>query len=139
MKFIKNWKQLISTKLILEKQLQESIINHLPNHFIFWKDTNSIYLGCNKAFATSLGFNSPNGVTGKTDYDFPVKKEDSDAYRADDEEVMASKVPKLNVEEPQTLANGETRILLTSKVPLIDAEDHVYGVLAIYLILPSKN
>jgi PAS domain S-box-containing protein len=119
-------------KLARDKNLQSSIINHITDHFIFWKDIEGVYLGCNEAFAHSLGFKSPQEVIGKTDYDFPVKKEDSDAYRADDKEVMSSQKPKLNIEEPQTLASGETRMLLTSKVPLIDEENKVYGVLAIY-------
>jgi two-component system aerobic respiration control sensor histidine kinase ArcB len=117
---------------IMTKKIQDHIIDHLPSHYIFWKNIEGYYLGCNEAFAHSLNYKSSKEVIGKTDYDFPVKKEDSDAYRKDDKEVMASKKPKLNIEEPQTLSNGETRILLTSKVPLIDEENNVYGVLAIY-------
>ncbi len=129
----------MNNELEKDKNLQSSIINHIPNHFIFWKDIQGIYLGCNEAFAHSLGFKSPAEIIGKTDYDLPVKKEDSDAYRADDREVMTSKSPKLNIEEPQTLANGETRILLTSKVPLIDEENNVYGVLAIYSDITERR
>jgi PAS domain S-box-containing protein len=122
------------------KLLQNSIIDHLPNHSVFWKDKNGIYLGCNKAFAVSLGFKSPSDVIGKTDYDLPVKKEESDAYRADDKEVMESRKPKLNIEETQTLINDESRILLTSKIPLVDEYGNIYGVLGIYSdITKQKN
>lgn len=117
---------------VAAKNLQSSIIDLLPNHHIFWKDLNSIYLGCNQAFSHSLGFRSPEDVIGKSDYDLPVKKENSDAYIIDDKEVMTSKKPKLNIEEPQALENGETRILRTSKIPLTDSIGEVYGVLAIY-------
>lgn len=117
---------------ITAKKLQDSIIDHLPSHFIFWKDLDSIYLGCNQAFALSLGFHSPKEIIGKSDYDFPVKKESSDAFVADDKQVMTSKKPKLNIEELQLLENGQKKTLLTSKMPLLDEKGNVYGVLAIY-------
>jgi len=114
------------------KLFQDSLIDHLPNHYIFWKDRNSVYLGCNKALAAALGFKSSTEIIGKTDFDLPTTKEESEAYRADDCQVMRSKIPKSNIEEPQTLADGKKRILSTSKVPLFDEKGKVYGVLAIY-------
>jgi PAS domain-containing protein len=114
------------------ERMQASIIDYFPNHYIFWKDCNSVYLGCNVSFAKSLGFKSSADIIGKTDYDLPTTKKESDAYRADDHEVMISGKPKLNIEEYQTLANGEQRILLTNKMPLLDDQGNVYGILAIY-------
>lgn len=116
----------------LATQLQSSIIDHLPNHYIFWKDVHSVFLGCNKAFALSANLKSPSEIIGKTDYDLPWSKEESDNYIADDQQVMKSRKPKLNIEEPQTLPNGKKIILLTSKVPLFDQKGEVCGVLAIY-------
>lgn len=116
----------------IDKQLQKSIIDHLPNHFIFWKDKNSVFLGCNQTFATGAHLNSPADVIGKTDYDLPWSKEESDRYILDDQQVMASKQPKLNIEEPQTLPNGKKIILSTSKMPLFDTDGDVCGILAIY-------
>lgn len=117
---------------IFAKQLQTSIIDHIPNHYIFWKDKNSVYLGCNTALASSLGLKSTTEIVGKTDFDLPTKKEESVAYRADDKQVMDSKQPKLNIEEPQTLPDGTKRILLTSKVPLLDENGESQGIVAIY-------
>jgi PAS domain S-box-containing protein len=115
-----------------EKNINTSIIDHIPNHYIFWKDKSSTYLGCNTALAKAVGLNSSAAIIGKTDYDLPTTKEESDAYRADDQIVMQSGQPKLNIEEHQTLADGKTRVISTSKTPLFDDEGKVYGVLAIY-------
>ena len=106
------------------------LLNQLPS-YVFWKNADSVLLGCNTAFAQSLGYSSPEEIIGKTDYDFPTTAEESEAYRADDLAVMQSGIPKLNIEEPQTLANGEQRYLLTNKVPLYNNE-RVVGVLGIY-------
>jgi PAS domain S-box-containing protein len=115
-----------------ESNIKDFIIDHIHNHYIFWKDKNSVYLGCNKALANAIGLKSSNEIIGKTDYDLPTTKEQSDSYRADDKFVMDTKIPKLNIEEKQTLNDGEIRIISTSKAPLMDNEGNVYGVLAIY-------
>lgn len=114
------------------REIQKSIVDFIPNHYIFWKDKNSVYLGCNQALAHSLGLNSPADIIGKTDYELPTPIEQSDAYRADDQEVMRSGLAKLNIEEKQTLPGGIEKVLLTSKVPLYGREGKIDGVLAIY-------
>ena len=68
----------------MTKNIQDSLIDYLPNHYIFWKDKNSVFLGCNKAFALEANLSSPAEIIGKTDYDLPWSKEESDAYQADD-------------------------------------------------------
>ena len=117
----------------------KTIIDRLPNHFIFWKDRNSVYLGCNQTLASALGFNSSSEIIGKTDYDLPTTKEQSEAYRADDKLVMQTGKPKLNIEETQTLSDGNIRILLTNKMPLFDEKGHIYGVLAIYSDITAQK
>ena len=89
---------------VMATSLQNSIIDNLPNYFIFWKDRNSVFLGCNKAFALSANLNSPADIIGKTDYDLPWPKEESDRYIADDRQVMESQIAKLNIEEPRIFA-----------------------------------
>lgn len=122
-----------------EHFLKSSIIDHIPNHYIFWKDTNSIYLGCNTAFASAMGLKSEMDIIGKTDYDLPTPREQSDAYRKDDQLVMSSGQPKLNIEEYQTLSDGVERVLSTNKTPLFDEEGKVYGILAIYSDITERK
>jgi PAS domain S-box-containing protein len=124
---------------IQQEKIKKSIIDHIPNHYIFWKDRNSVYLGCNQALATALGLNSCEEIVGKTDYDLPTSKEQSDAYRADDKVVMDTGLAKLNIEEYQSLADGKTRVLSTSKTPLFNALGRVYGVLAIYSDITERK
>jgi two-component system, OmpR family, aerobic respiration control sensor histidine kinase ArcB len=106
---------------------------------IFWKDENGIYLGCNHAFAHSLGLTSPVEIIGKTDYQLPVKKEDSDAYRLDDLEVMGSKKSKLNIEEEQKFGSGAMRYLLTSKVALLGKNQEAIGIVGVYSDITERK
>jgi PAS domain S-box-containing protein len=114
------------------------LINQLPLH-IFWKNTDSVFLGCNNVFARTLGFNSPDSIIGKTDYDLPALRKESDAYREDDKWVIENRKPRLNIEETQTLLDGRKKVLLTNKVPLLDRDDEVVGVLAIYIDITERK
>ena len=119
-----------------EKALKESIqfidnVLHTIPVRVFWKDKNLRYLGCNKPFAMDAGFNNPEDIIGKTDYDMGWK-ELAERYRADDTMVMETGIPKIGYEEPLTTPDGNTLWLRASKVPLKDNEGNVIGVLGTY-------
>jgi len=114
------------------QQVLNLFVNNIPQ-FVFWKDVNCIYLGCNNNFAHYAGFNSTEEVVGKTDYDMPWSREEADFFQKIDREVMNSGKPQLNFEEQQTIKNGETRWLSTSKMPLFDDNKVVIGILGWYI------
>ena len=116
----------------------DDLINQLPAA-IFWKNTESIFLGCNQFFAEFAGLSSPKEIIGKVDYDLPWGKHESDLYRIDDQEVILSQQPKLGIEESQTLSNGKTVTLLTNKIPLISKENVVVGLLGIFQDITARK
>ena len=117
----------------LQKQtdLLNNIISHIP-HYIFWKDRQSVFAGCNKNFAEAAGYERPEDIVGKTDYDLPWKKEEADWFRKCDRDVMDKNEEMLDIEETQLRADGKKIDLLTSKVPLRDDEGKVIGILGLY-------
>ena len=122
----------------LESDFVLELLTQMPAD-IFWKDKESVYLGCNSHFAASLGLSSLAEILGKTDYDLPTTKEESDAFRADDRQVMESRQAKLNIEEYQTLSDGSQRVLLTNKVPLLDKQNNVIGILGIFYDITERR
>lgn len=112
------------------RNLLQSIIDNAPIR-VFWKDRESRYLGCNPAFAQDAGLQTPADLIGRDDFAMGWA-EQAEIYRADDRQVMASGVARMNYEEPQTTPDGRTIWLRTSKVPLQDASGQVVGVLGIY-------
>jgi PAS domain S-box-containing protein len=110
--------------------LLNSVIENVPVR-IFWKDHELRYLGCNTAFARDAGFEKPDDLLGKDDYQMGWR-EQADLYRADDRKVIDSDIPKLGFEEPQTTPDGRIIWLRTSKVPMHDAAGKVHAVLGIY-------
>jgi diguanylate cyclase (GGDEF)-like protein/PAS domain S-box-containing protein len=117
-------------KLTASQQLLKSIINTVPAR-IFWKDKESHYLGCNTAFASDAGADSPEAMVGKDDFQFGWK-DHAELYRMDDRQVMESGIAKLSFDEPQTTPDGHHIWLRTSKVPLQNEKDEVIGLLGIY-------
>jgi|GEM_PF-238131 len=106
---------------------------------IFWKDKNSIYLGCNDAFAKDANIKHASEIIGKDDFEMPWSRAEAEAYRADDADVMGNDHPKRHIIESQLQADGSTIWLDTSKVPLKDREGNVFGVLGIYQDITAKR
>lgn len=127
----------ITKRKLFEEALNESqlmlrtIIDSIPQA-VFWKDSQSRYLGCNKAFARHSGISCPEEVIGKTDYELPYAKNEASAYRAKDREVIDNNRPELNIIETVTNPDGTTMWVKTSKMPLLDNHANPIGVLGIY-------
>lgn len=113
------------------QEMLQLVIDNIPQH-IFWKDKNSVFMGCNKNFAEDGGFSDPAVLIGKTDYDLPWKKEEADLFRDYDRRVMEADSPILHIIEPQLQADGREAWLDTNKIPLHDAEGNVVGILGTY-------
>lgn len=107
------------------------VLDGLP-HYIFWKDQNSVYQGCNQAFAEVVGLSSTDEVRGKTDYDMPWKRDEADWFRVCDRRVMASNTPAYAIIEPQQQRDGRQGWIKTDKIPLRDASGQVVGILGSY-------
>ncbi len=124
-------------KLQSSQQILEGIFNTVSVR-IFWKDINLNYLGCNQAFAKDAGFSDPNEIIGKNDFQLGWRDQ-AEIYRADDIEVIKTGTPKLNIEEPQTTPDGKNITLLTNKIPLLDSENKVSGVLGTYMDITERK
>jgi len=123
--------QHLKAELQRSEQLFQLVIDNIP-HSVFWKDRNSVYLGCNRNFAKDAGVSEPENIVGKSDYDLPWKKEEADFFRECDKRVMGSDVPELNIIETQVQADGNLCWLDTNKIPLHDGESNVVGILGTY-------
>jgi len=118
-------------------QILNGIINAIPVR-VFWKDKDLVYLGCNAIFAQDAGFADPKDVVGKDDYQMGWRDQ-AELYRADDRQVIENGRPKLLIEEPQTTPDGNTIVLLTSKIPLRSSEGEIIGVLGTYMDITERK
>jgi PAS domain S-box-containing protein len=96
---------------------------------IFVKNREGVYLLANETTAEAYDL-TPEEVEGKREADIIPSIEDSEEFREDDLEVIESGEPRKIPEERLTTADGETRILQTTKIPYQTSdsgEDAVLG------------
>lgn len=122
----------------IENNVFGSIINQLP-HYIFWKDKNYVFRGCNQLHAEQFGLKDQSEIIGKTDADFAWLNPYMNKYLADDKEVMQTGKAKLHYEEVIHQRNGEPKVVLISKIPLVDSQGNINGVLGIYTDITERK
>ena len=116
-------------ELAAERKLLRTVIDNMPN-FIYAKDAQSRFILNNLANAHAIGAASPEEVVGKTDFDF-YPRELAAQYHADDQQVTQTGQPLINQEEQALDLAGNTRWVLTTKVPLRDEAGKVVGLVGI--------
>ncbi len=105
----------LQTELAARNHFQRAVIDNFP--FLAWlKDPEGRYLETNAPFAKVCGQPNPEAIRGKTDLDlWPADL--AQAYRADDQAVLASGRSKHLEEQVETA--GERRWMETYKSPVV--------------------
>lgn len=128
-----------AVELRKKNELLSNVLENIP-YFVFWKDKESRYLGCNNNFARAAGLDDPADIAGKSDYDLPWLREEAEFYRQVDKRVVETDQPVLDLEESQLNAFNDRTIILSSKVPLHGEDGEVVGILGVYTdITESKK
>ena len=120
------------------RQFLQLVMDTLPQA-IFWKDVNSIFLGCNQNFLMAAGLSTVDEIRGKSDLDLPWLAEEAAWFRECDHRVMQRNTPELGVIEPLLQADGRQAWLETNKVPLHDADGTVIGVLGSFQDITERK
>ncbi|WNZ49127.1 ATP-binding protein [Leptolyngbya boryana CZ1] len=134
----KQQREQIELDLRASQQMLQLVMDTLPEA-IFWKDRKSVYLGCNQNFADDAGLNSPEEIIGKTDFDLPWKREETEFYRECDRRVMLSGKAELGITEPQFNSEGKQTWLETNKAPLHDGHGRIIGILGTYQDITERK
>jgi PAS domain S-box-containing protein len=117
-----------AAELIVQHAELRSILDALPAH-VYFKDTEDRILNLNKAAADAIGL-PLSEIIGSPRTDF-VPPEDADKLFAEDMAIIESGVPKRGINEVQTTRSGETRYLVTDKIPLPGPDGTIDRLLAI--------
>ena len=110
------------------KDLLETIIENAPIS-VFWKDLNGVYIGSNSRFLELINLKDKKDLIGKKDSDLNFAEKEE--FVNDDKLIIKTKKAKLDYLEKVTIKNNIVKIVNTSKVPLLDKEGNVIGILAI--------
>lgn len=124
-------------KLFQERTMLRTLIDNLPD-YIYVKDTASRHIINNKAIVKLLGAANEAETLGKSSIDFfgPVI---AAPYLKEDQMIISSGQPIIDLEETTITSGGELKYLLTTKVPLKDNGGNVIGVVGISRDITSQK
>ncbi|MES1204844.1 MAG: EAL domain-containing protein [Pseudomonadota bacterium] len=105
--------------------LLEQLMDTIPDT-IYFKDRSSRFTRVNRAAATLFGVVDPVRAVGRTDFDIFTDEHAAQAFR-DEQEIIRTGEPLVNVEEKETKPDGEVRWVSTTKMPLRDTDGNVVG------------
>ena len=112
-----------------ELGMLRSVIASLPD-LIYVKDTQSRFLLANQGTAEVMGAKSGDELVGKTDFEY-YPRELADGFYRDEQKIIETGQPLVSQDEHVREADGRTRFILTTKVPLRNDIGTVVGIVGI--------
>jgi diguanylate cyclase (GGDEF)-like protein/PAS domain S-box-containing protein len=109
--------------------LLETLMDTIPDA-IYFKDRASRFTRINPYAASHFGVADPNHAVGRTDFDYFTDEHATQAFR-DEQEIVRTGLPLVNVEEKETRSDGTIRWVSTTKMPLRDTEGNIVGTFGI--------
>jgi len=132
---IQFWRLLQSRKGINVVQqtteMLELVFDNIPQ-LIYWKDTNLVYMGCNKNFALLNNIEEPTIIIGRKDEDLIWYKENLQSLKNKEHEVIRNDKPEYNVIESLNFVKGKQSWYEINRIPLHDSKGNVVGILVTY-------
>jgi PAS domain S-box-containing protein len=104
------------------------LFDHLPDVAFFAKDAHCRILCASRLFYERFGFRSEEEILGRDDFElFPKRL--AEAFRRDDQLVLTTGQPRLNLVELFFNRQGIPDWYVTNKLPLRDAHGNVIGIM----------
>jgi len=119
-----------------EQYLLHTLMNNVPDH-IYFKDCQSRFIRINNAQARLFGLSDPAQALGKTDFDFFTIEHARQAY--DDEQEIIRTGKPISKEEKETWEDLPDTWVLTTKMPLIDADNKIIGTFGISMNIDQRK
>ena len=108
-----------------EQALMTTLMESIPDA-VYFKDTASRFIRVNPATARKSGMSVPAQMIGKTDKDF-FTGEHANKALVDEQEIIRTGQPLVNIEEKETWPDGSETWVLTTKLPLRDDTGRIIG------------
>ena len=119
----------------------DSIIACMPNN-VYWLNTNCVLLGGNENLAKMFGVTRAElvGLTYEQMSNLAQWTEgQGETFKKIEQEVMASGIPRLNIEEPPVIINNKVRYFISNKVPLYNLQHEIIGVVGISIDITEQK
>ncbi|MFA5096075.1 MAG: PAS domain S-box protein [Candidatus Omnitrophota bacterium] len=122
--------------LVKERTLElQMILDSMPS-MVFYKDKQNNFIRVNRAFESAMGLTKKE-LEGKSVFDI-YPQEQAEAFWKDDLEVINSGKAKFGIIEAVDTSEG-TRIVETDKIPYLDAQGNVAGIVGFTLDVTERK
>ncbi len=118
-------RKLVESQLAHERFLLRTLAEHIPDK-IYFKDTESRFIWASRETLLKFNTTDPADVLGKTDFDFFREEHARPAFE-DEQRIIRTGEPLVNVEERETWADGHETWVSTTKMPLQDETGRIVG------------
>jgi two-component system, sensor histidine kinase and response regulator len=118
-------------KIVDEYKLLTQLIDNVPAN-VYIKDVKSRFIFANKWVANIMGVKDPKKLVGKTDFNF-FPETMAHKFYADEQEIMYTGVPKINIEEKVMVDDSGKRVrwYSTTKIPYRDKSGEIIGIMGV--------
>jgi two-component system sensor histidine kinase/response regulator len=117
------------TAIANERTLMDILMDNIPDR-IYFKDLDSKFIRVNKAMAKRHGMSDPKMLEDHTDFDLFSNEHALQAFK-DEQEIIQTGTPIVNIEEKETFSDGSVTWAQTSKMPLYNKEGKIFGTFGI--------
>lgn len=125
--------------VLASQAMLQMVLDNIPQG-VFWKNRDSVYLGCNRVVARAFGLQDAKQIVGRTDRDLSsLTLEQAEFFVQKDREVMVDDAPRLGIIEQATLPDGSNIWMETNKVPMHDPEGAVIGILGTWQDITERK
>lgn len=122
--------ELAANRLIVDERISlQTLIDWVPD-YMWVKDTESRFVVANRAIASDCGKDNPSDMIGLTDFDLHAP-ELARKFRAIEQDVLRSRQPMIDEEEFVIDASGAGKWFSSTKVPLRNVQDDIFGLVGI--------
>ncbi len=118
-------RKVMERELTRERFFLQTLAEHIPDK-IYFKDVQSRFVWASHETVIRFGATELSAVLGKTDFDFFSEEHARRAYE-DEQEIIRTGRPLVNLEERETWADGRETWVSTTKMPLRDAAGQIIG------------
>jgi len=127
------------TEVLRESQkLLNIVMDNIPQA-IYWKDTDSVYLGCNRTFAQHAGLEFTSDIFGKTDDELPWTEEETSINLREEKSIFVKMKPQYHSLETQRQHNNKNALIEVNRIPLFDSDNNIVGLLGAYEDITERS
>ena len=112
------------------REMLDLVIDNIPQ-FIYWKNKEMVYVGCNQNYALINNLDDPNFINGKKDIELPWSRANFNRIY-ERERILMQNNQSESIVESWILPEGDEAWFEINRIPLHNVNNNIVGILCTY-------